>query len=94
MDNPIQVKAARLARHHQLQAELFHRREEYRAVVELLQIRLEETKEGLVVCPVSELASLQGVARALDKMLAAFFIPRADIQPKSETPAPAGIVLY
>lgn len=61
-------------------------------MVELLQIRLDEAKEGMVVCPPSELPRLQGAAIALDAMLGAILISPVKIQPTEPKPLPPGTI--
>lgn len=61
-------------------------------MVELLQIRLEEAKEGMVVCQPSELPRLQGAAIALDAMLAVFLTPVQKIAPPEPKPVPPGTI--
>ena len=89
-------KRNRQLRHLQVQAECYSRREDFQVVVELLQIRLEEAKAGMVVCPPSELPRLQGAAVALDAMLVAILIPKMKIERpvKPVEQVPGGIELW
>lgn len=77
--------------HHQLQEEMYLRREEFSPVARLLKIRLEEAKEGMVKCQPSELPRLQGAAIALDALLVLFVRPRAEIK-KEEPALPTGTI--
>lgn len=63
-------------------------------MVELLQIRLEEAKEGMVVCPPSELPRLQGAAIALDALLGVLTIPPVVIKKDAPIPQPDTIELW
>ena len=88
-------KVRRKARSRELEGLMFQLKDQHQEVRELLEIRLEEAKEGMVVCPPNDLPRLQGSAIAFDSLLSDLLISKAKIQPKEPKKAdPNTIELY
>ena len=86
----MQDRQIRKARHQTLREECYLRREEFRPVVELLQIHLEEAKDRILVCLPEDLGRLQGSVVALDAFIDEMTKPRQPLPQKEPAPPSAG----